>query len=115
MTGPDAQRGDLDATPPGPHLRDQLAEALAELLGSDDCTKYYDVPGSAPGRRYADALMPVIAAEVDARVQAAANQKAAEELGESLGIAATRGPLDAVAWMARRHAALAQPAPGKTT
>ena len=62
-----AQRGDLDATPPGPHLRDQLAEELAGDWGDER----FEI---------ADALMPVIAAEVQRQVQAAANQKAAEVL-----------------------------------
>ena len=37
-----------------------LITACADLLHGDDCTKYYDVPGSAPGRRYAEALLAAL-------------------------------------------------------
>jgi hypothetical protein len=72
----------VTAAVPDPRFRDQLAEALYAVNWCN--SNYPGTPGcdclDAHRRRQADALMPTIAAEVEARVQAAANQRAAEEL-----------------------------------
>jgi hypothetical protein len=69
------------AAVPDPRFRDQLAEALWRTI----CPSGPPLDKASPVSREAyprwiDALMPTIAAEVEARVQAAANQRAAEEL-----------------------------------
>jgi hypothetical protein len=61
----------VSAAVPGPRFRDQLAEALERSPLAQFVADATDI---------ADALLPLIAAEVEARVQAAANQRAAEAL-----------------------------------
>lgn len=67
----------------GPEVRQQLAQALR-------------LRGFRPSGELADLIVPLI--------DRIAAERAAEALGEALSISATRGPLEAVAWMARRHA-----------
>lgn len=88
-------------TAPDPRFRDQLDEAATLAVG--DMAEDWWCPKRDRTRRtecryciadaVLDALMPTIAAEVEARVQAAANQRAAEELRAigRAGLAATPG------------------------
>lgn len=78
--------------------RERLVEALAALWSADADDDLRSVDGfDETLAMYVDGLLPA--------VERIANERAAEALGEALGIAATRGPLDAVAWMSRRRAA----------
>lgn len=100
----------MTPTVPDP-FRDQLAEALAIRLA-----RGVGAAGPVLCGEIADALLPLIAAEVEARVQAAANQRAAEELrAAARDIRAhpdyvQRGRV--ADWLTDRAAALAQHADG---
>ena len=54
--------------------RDQIAAVIATTLRNDDATMYYDAPGSAPGQRYAAALMPTVRALIAEELRAAADE-----------------------------------------
>jgi hypothetical protein len=84
---------------PDPRFRDQLEDVLVQSVGAQMPRGKVWRPGIV-----IDALLPLIAAHVEAQVQAATNQRAADELTrvtEELGLYE-----DA----ARIRAALAQPA-----
>lgn len=115
------------ADAPDPSFRDTLAEALAKAwkfpesaLFDPKWIAHLRITGSTA--EIVDALMPAIAAEVEARVQVAANQRAAEvetatrdHFGRAY--APPGGPIDAVTKLAQASfragyvIALAQPAP----
>lgn len=117
----------MTAPVPDPRFRDQLAEAstaVGDMAEDWWCPKREGVRRTEC--RYCiaefavDALLPL----VEARVQAAANQRAAEELREAartmpvqdheMGYAIRNGlEPGPVAWLTARAAALAQPAPSE--
>lgn len=115
----------MTAAVPDPRFRDKLAD---EIAGWPLGVGYYQYTvGTDDAQEMADALLPVISAEVQARVAAAANQQTARELRGRAAMVRTRAAneesldhqevadaLDEVsAWLDARAAALAQPAPGK--
>jgi hypothetical protein len=105
------------AAVPDHRLRDQLEDALVQSVGSQMPRGKVWRPGPV-----LDALMPIIATEVEARVQAAAGQRAAEELyaavREDRTTVAKLGPVERLTCflvkaedLFARAAALASPAP----